>query len=154
MLPKALARADAFAGRIRDGSWPREELLVARRIVQELEAYVTFGDSVAALRQLAHRGVARAAGETIRYLIADRRARSWRQRVVVAEALRGDEGYDADAYLELLARAAETLLAPLGVDRAALLARWKVPPAPELERYRSPESLAQRRLVSAEPDRS
>jgi DNA polymerase elongation subunit (family B) len=147
LLPKALARADAFAERIGEGSWPRAELLVARRIVQGLDAYVIFGDSVAALRQLADRGVARAAGETIRYLIANRRARAWRQRVVVAEALRGDEPYDRAAYLELLARAAETLLAPLGVRREALLERWGVAPSVEFERYRSAESRAQQELA-------
>ncbi len=146
-LPKALARADAFAARLREGDWPREELLIARRIVQELGAYVTFGDSVAALKQLAHHGIQRAAGETIRYLVADRTARSWRDRVVVAEALRGDETYDPIAYLELLARAAETLLAPLGTRREALLVRWGVVDPKELGRYRSPQALAQRRLA-------
>ncbi len=146
-LPKALARTDAFAARLREGDWPREELLIARRIVQELGAYVTFGDSVAALKQLAHHGIQRAAGETIRYLIADRTARSWRDRVVVAEALRGDETYDPIAYLELLARAAETLLAPLGVRRETLLGRWGVVDPKELGRYHSPQALAQRRLA-------
>jgi DNA polymerase-2 len=145
-VPRALARADAFAERIRDGTWPREELLIAHRIVQELGAYVTFSDSVAALRQLAHRGISRAPGETVRYLVADRSARSWRDRVVVAEALRGDEPYDPVAYLTLLARAAETLLAPLGIRREALLVRWGVPVDRASVPYRSPQELDQRRL--------
>jgi DNA polymerase elongation subunit (family B) len=145
-VPRALARADAFAKQIRDGSWPREELLISRRIVQELGAYVTFTDSVAALRQLAHHGIERAPGEAVRYLVADRTARSWRDRVVVAEALRGDEPYDPVAYLELLARSAETLLAPMGVRRETLLAHWGISSDKELGRYRSPESLVQRRL--------
>jgi DNA polymerase elongation subunit (family B) len=145
-VPRALARADAFAEQIRSGAWPREELLISRQIVQELGAYVTFSDSVAALRQLAHHGITRAPGETIRYLVADRTARSWRDRVVVAEALKGDETYDPVAYLELLARSAETLLAPMGVRRETLLARWGLTSEKELGRYRSPESLNQRRL--------
>ncbi|MCI4351986.1 MAG: hypothetical protein L3K14_01165 [Thermoplasmata archaeon] len=145
-VPRALARADTFAEQIREGAWPREELLIARRIVQELGAYVTFSDSVAALRQLASHGIARAPGETVRYLVVDRSARSWRDRVVVAEALRGDEPYDPVTYLELLARMAETLLAPMGVRREALLARWGVSTEKALGRYRSPESLNQRRL--------
>ena len=145
-VPRALARADAFAEQIRTGAWPREELLISRRIVQELGAYVTFSDSVAALRQLAQHGIARAPGEMIRYLIADRTARSWRDRVVVAEALRGGERYDPVAYLELLARATETLLAPMGVRREMLLARWGISAEKELGRYRSPESSVQRRL--------
>ena len=150
-VPRALARADAFAKQIQDGTWPREELLIARRIVQELGAYVTFSDSVAALRQLASHGIARAPGETVRYLVVDRTARSWRDRGVVAEALRGDEPYDPVTYLELLARMAETLLAPLGVRREALLARWGVSSEKERDRYRSPEELDQRRLEDWAP---
>ncbi len=145
-VPRALARADTFAERIRDGGWPREELLISRRIVQELGAYVTFSDSVAALRQLAHHGIARAPGETVRYLVADRTARSWRDRVVVAEALTGRETYDPEAYLELLARSAETLLAPMGVRRTTLLARWGVRAERALGRYRSAETLDQHHL--------
>jgi DNA polymerase elongation subunit (family B) len=142
-LPRALARADRFADRLRAGDWPVEELLIAHRIGQAPGAFVTFTDSVAALRQLAEAGVERSAGETVRYVLCDRRSRSFRHRVRVAELLRGDEPYDVDAYLELLARSAETLLAPLGVDRAGLLDRWAVGPAPERGPYRSPEATAQ-----------
>jgi DNA polymerase elongation subunit (family B) len=146
LVPRALARADRFADRVRAGAWPVEELLIAHRIGQAPEAFVTFTDSVAALRQLAEAGVPRAAGETVRFAVLDRRSRSFRTRVRASELLAGDERYDADAYLELLARDAETLLAPLGVDRAALLARWDAGPAPERDRYRSPESTAQAAL--------
>lgn len=47
---------------------------------------------------------------------------------------------------------AETLLAPLGVTRAFLQQRWRLVPASGRVRYRSPESLAQRRIgVPVEP---
>jgi hypothetical protein len=49
--------------------------------------------------------------------------------------------------LELLARDAETLLAPFGVDRASLLARWSVGEAPDRSPYRSVESTAQSELA-------
>ena len=147
LLPRALARTDLIAERLRAGDWPVEELLVRHRIGQAPEAFVTFTDSVAALRQLAEAGAPRGAGESVRFVLLDRRSRSFRHRVRVAELLRGDERYDADAYLELLARDAETLLAPLGVDRAALLDRWGAGPPPERAPYRSPEGRAQSELA-------
>ncbi len=148
-LPRALARADLFAERLRAGAWPVDELLIAHRIGQPPEAFVTFTDSVAALRQLAEAGVRRGAGETVRYVVLDRSSRSFRERVRIAETLVGDERYDRNAYLELLARSAETLLAPLGVDREELLARWGAPARPARQRYRSPETGGQATLVRA-----
>ncbi len=148
LLPGLLARADLFAERIRNGGWPREELLITHRISQAPESFVTFTDSVAALRQLSAEGVERAPGEYVRYLLVDRSSRSWRQRVRVAEELAGDERYDVGAYLELLARSAETLLAPLGVDRTSLLVRWNVATAPSRDRFLSPQALAQQGLAT------
>jgi len=152
LLPRALARADLFADEVRAGSWPVDELLVAHRIGQAPEAFVTFTDSVAALRQLEEAGAKRGAGEVVRYVLLDRRSRSFRYRVRPAELLEGDETYDAGAYLELLARSAETLLAPLGVDRNELRARWGAAPAPERDPYRSAEGRHQSRLEPAVPD--
>jgi len=149
LLPRALARADLFAERLAAGGWPVEELLVTHRIGQAPGSFVTFTDSVAALRQLADAGAVRDAGEKVRFVVLDRRSRSFRDRVRAAELLRGDEAYDVGAYLEILARAAETILAPFGVERAALLARWRAAERPARSPYRSPEALAQRRLAGA-----
>jgi DNA polymerase-2 len=147
LLPRALARARLFAEQIAAGRYPAEELLIAHRVSQPLGDYAVFNEAVAALRQLAHAGVTRAPGETVRYVVVDRRARSWRDRVRVAELLEPGTPYDPGAYLELLARTAETLLAPLGVRRAELLASWPAPPEGRGRRYRSPEALGQRRLA-------
>jgi DNA polymerase elongation subunit (family B) len=138
-VPRALARADLFAHELRAGRWPIEELVITHRIGKPPGEFVTFTDSVAALRQLAQAGIERHAGEYVRYVILDRRSRSWRERVRAEELLEGNERYDAEAYLELLARNVETLLAPFGVDRELLARRWRTAPAPERERYRSPE---------------
>ncbi|HYA10902.1 MAG TPA: hypothetical protein VEH10_04450, partial [Thermoplasmata archaeon] len=104
---------------------------------------------VAVLRQLAAAGAPRGAGETVRFAILDRASRSWRARVRAAELLQGDERYDVGAYLELLAREAETLLAPFGVRRDELLERWRAPERPERAPYRSAEAPAQRVLGTA-----
>ncbi len=144
-LPRILARLDLFAARLSAGRWPREELLLTHRLSQPAGEYVVFTDTVAALRQLAALGLSREPGEYVRYVVVDRSQRAWRERVRVAEALDEETTYDAGAYLELLARSAETLLAPLGVERAGLLARWKVAPVARGP-YRSPEAQAQRAL--------
>ena len=149
LLPRALARADLFAGQLARGTWPVEELVITHRIGQDPGQFVTFTDSVAALRQLKDAGAVREAGEKVRFVVLDRRSRSFRERVRAAELLRGDERYDAGAYLELLARGAETLFAPFGWDRSELLARWGAPERPTREPYRSAERRAQRALAPA-----
>ncbi len=149
LLPRALARTDLFARRLADGAWPVEELLIAHRVGKAPDAFVTFTDSVAALRQLSAAGATRGAGETVKFVIVDRRRRSYVERVRAAELLTGEERYDVGAYLELLAREVETLLAPLGVDRASLLARWGAPAPAERDRRRSPERTGQLRLPAA-----
>ena len=148
-VPGVLARTDRFAERIRSGDWPVTDLLLAHRLAQAPGEYSVFTDTVAALRQLRDAGIERAPGETVRYVVVDRSARSYRDRVRVAELLDASTGYDAEAYLELLARAAETLLAPLGVDRTAVRARWPAGPALRGPRYRSGERRGQRRLEAA-----
>ncbi len=145
LLPRLLARADLFAAELKTGRWPREELLIAHRLLQAPEKFVTFTDTLAAARQLKAHGVRREPGESVRFMVRDRASRSWRERVQVAELL-DDVAYDVGAYLELLARSAETLLAHLGVRRETLLARWGVAPPPPRERYRTPGAVAQRRL--------
>jgi len=145
-LPRLLARADLFAERLRAGAWPRDELVLTHRLAQPAGEYVVYTDTVAALRQLDALGLARAPGEYVRYVVVDRSARAWRDRVRVVEALDAATPYDAGAYQELLARAAETLVGPLGVTREALLARWGVG-AVDRGRYRSPERRAQRALA-------
>ncbi len=143
LVPAALARADRFAERLAGGAWPIDELLITHRLGQAPEAFVTFTDSVAALRQLADAGERRDAGELVRFAVLDRASRSWRTRVRAAELLEGDERYDVGAYLDLLARDAETLLAPFGVRREELLERWAAPAPQERAPYRSPEGGAQ-----------
>jgi DNA polymerase elongation subunit (family B) len=142
-LPRALRRADGFAAQVRAGAWPVEELVISHRIGQASDAFVTFTDSVAALRQLEQAGAVRQPGEVVRYVVLDRTSRSYRERVRPEELLTGDERYDPDAYLEILARAAETLLGPFGVERDGLLAQWEYGGRVARERYRSPESTAQ-----------
>jgi DNA polymerase elongation subunit (family B) len=149
LLPRALHRADGFAEQVRSGAWPVDELVISHRIGQASAAFVTFTDSVAALRQLEQAGAARAPGQVVRYVVLDRTSRSYRERVRPEEFLEGGERYDPDAYLEILARAAETLLAPFAVERDGLLERWGYAGPADRDPYRSPEHVAQSVLDAA-----
>lgn len=53
-------------------------------------------------------------GEQIGYLILDRKAKVKGDRARPSVLLTGEESYDKEKYVELLLRAAETLLAPVG----------------------------------------
>jgi len=149
-VPGALDRLDRLAARLREGGWPLEELLVTHRLSQAPEAYEVFTESLAALRQLADLGVRREAGQTVRYLVRDQRSRSFRDRVTVAERIEEGDRYDPNAYLALLARGAETLLAPFGVTYRSLADRWGVAETAR-DRPRSPEGIAQRILPGYGP---
>ncbi len=146
LLPRALARADRFAERVADGSWPVEELVIRRRTTTTVDRYCVFTETVSALRQSEALGVPREPGESVGFVVLDRSSRSWDGRVRLANTLEGNEPYDTVAYLELLARAVETLLAPFGVERRALLTRWKVREPLPRSRYASPSRREQRRL--------
>ena len=148
LLPRALRRADRFAEQVASGAWPVEELVISHRLGKAGEEFVTFTDSVAALRQLETAGAPRLPGQMVRFVVLDRTSRSYRDRVRPEELLEGGERYDPGAYLELLAREAETLLAPFGVQREALLERWGAGERPERARYRSPEATAQGYLAA------
>lgn len=148
LLPRALARADRFAERVADGSWPLEELVIRKRTTAAVDDYRVFTETVSALRQSKALGRSREPGESVRFVVLDRASRSWDGRVRLAETLNGKETYDVGAYLELLARGVETLLAPFGVDRAMLRRRWNVGATAPRSRYGSPGTPHQRRLSS------
>lgn len=145
-LPRALARADRFAERVQDGSWPVEELVIRRRTTAPVEHYRVFTDTVSALRQSEALGRPREPGESVGFVVLDQRSRAWEDRVRLSDVLEGSEAYDPVAYLGIMARAIETLLAPFGVTREGLLERWKVSaPLPRF-RYTSPSGPSQRKL--------
>ena len=89
--------AEAARGHARSSS-------ITHRVARRAEEFVAFTDTAAALRQLQDAGVERGPGETVRYLVAGPAVAFLARPGPVAELLTGDERYDADAYLELLAR--------------------------------------------------
>jgi len=150
-IPRALALGARHAKTLREGAVPPRQLLLLRSPGRDLGEYAVFSETVSALRQLKRLGIPRGAGETVRYLLRDRRARDWERRVVVEERLQGDEPYDVEAYGDLLARSFETLFLPFGYTWRKVREAWGWPAARPAggPRPRSPERLEQRRLVEA-----
>ena len=77
--------------------------------------------------KLARAGIALHPGQQIDYIILDRKAKVKGDRARPAVLLTGDESYDTERYEELLLRAAETLLGPVGWP-AGRLQSWLVTP--------------------------
>jgi len=144
--PRALARADLFAAELRGGGVDPARLLIAHRFGRPPGATTPFTDAVAAARQRVDGGRKVAAGTTLRYLVADRRGSSWRDRVRVVGEGSLDGPYDAGAYLAMLARSVGELLTPLGVTEAELAARWGVAPTRRARVFSSAQRLGQRSL--------
>ncbi len=152
-IPAALAQGGREAERLRAGAVTPSELLLTRRTSHDLPEYTVFSETVAALRQLRQMGIERGAGEEVRYVVRDRLARDWERRVTVEEGLRGDEGYDPEAYGDLLARSFETLFLPFGytLERVREAWGWPRPEPPRKVPPRSAERPEQRRLAVGIP---
>ena len=122
-IPEALETMSDYIGSVRAQAVPVDKLMLRRRISKAAEDYEQFNDGLAALIQLGREGAAPNPGEVVRYVITDGGSRDDRARVKVEPLVDGDEEYDAEAYVDLLVRAAETLLLPFGHTREKL--HWK-----------------------------
>jgi len=115
-IPGVLDIMESRAGELLDGTVPLNKLIMTRRVSKRLEDYRQFNDSVAALMQMEERGFEVPPGKVVRFMIRDSSTRDFRSRVRVDRFIRGDEGYDAQSYIDLLIRGTAELLSPLGWD--------------------------------------
>ena len=115
-IPGVLDIMASRAGELLDGTVPLNKLIMTRRVSKRLEDYRQFNDSVAALMQMEERGFEVPPGKVVRFMIRDSSSRDFRNRVKVDRFIRGDEGYDAQSYIDLLIRGTAELLSPLGWD--------------------------------------
>ncbi|UCE91230.1 MAG: hypothetical protein JSV90_07395 [Methanobacteriota archaeon] len=119
-VPEALEVMSDYVDSVRGRSVPLEKLLIRRRVSKSADDYEQFNDGLAVLMQLRREGAEVKPGETVRYVITDGGSRDDRARVRVEPLLIGDEEYDDEAYVDLLVRAAETMLLPFGHKRVDL----------------------------------
>jgi DNA polymerase-2 len=102
------------------GHMPLVQLLVAKTVSREPEAYQVDTATALALRQLGEVGIHLHPGERVRYLIRHARAPNKEERVRAFPRLGPDDGFDVAQYQAMLVDAALELLTPFGYDAARL----------------------------------
>ena len=115
-IPRVLEVLAEYAWRLAEGQVRVDDLTIKRTVSKEAAEYKTNSQVGLASRQMAACGAAVHPGERVRYVISDARAGSAEERVRATPLLMPDTPYDTDSYLELLCRAAETLLWHHGYD--------------------------------------
>ena len=120
LVPEALDVVSKYVDDVMSGTVPLNKLLVTRRVSKSLEDYRQMNDAVAALHQLGSAGIEVNPGEQVRFVITHAKSKDLDLRVR-AEPLLSDDDYDPEAYVDLVLRAAETMLMPMGWDREKLL---------------------------------
>jgi DNA polymerase-2 len=117
-VPEAIEILRRHVEEIREGRVPFEELVITRTLSKDPTQYVREDAGAIAAKELVRAGVKLHPGEQVGYLILDQKAKVKGDRARSALLLTGEESYDKERYVELLLRAAETLLAPLGYPAA------------------------------------
>jgi DNA polymerase-2 len=122
-----------YLDQLRSGQVPFEELAITQSLSRHPSEYTKQTLNAVVGKQLLESGVELSAGQRIRYVIVEHKARVPNDRARALEHLDGSLGYDAERYGELLLRSVEALLAPVGV-RADTLRQWiaKELPAPRI----------------------
>jgi DNA polymerase elongation subunit (family B) len=120
-IPSALEVLSDYVDAARSQTVPIDKLLLRRRISKQIGDYEQFNDGLATLLQLRREGREVNPGEAVRYVITDGDSRDDRTRVRVEQLAEDMMEYDAEAYVDLLVRAAEALLLPFGYTREKLL---------------------------------
>jgi hypothetical protein len=92
-----------------------QELLVKRTMTKDVDAYSVETRTAIAARQLKDAGVKTHAGERVRYLITNARAKE-RSTRVRAEEIEQGKGYDAEEYVKILKSAAAEIIYPQSVS--------------------------------------
>ncbi len=114
-LPDALAFARSRLVSLRAGQVPGRQLVVVHRLSRRPEEYTVRTAAARVAQELEAQGVELYPGERLNFLLVPgpEKARAW-------ELIDGEIPYDRAAYTELMLRAIDSVVAPLGVDRHTL----------------------------------
>lgn len=119
-VEKALDILKRYASTLMEGRVSPVELAITKRLTQRPEEYTHAVDTAIASQSLLARGIHLKPGEEIQMIITSAKDKDPALRVrPLTFALEGYD-YDREKYLELLIRAAETILRPLGCDAKRL----------------------------------
>ncbi len=119
-IPEILVILEEALVRLRAGDVTAPELVVTNSLSQEVQEYVHNTVQAISARTLDRNGVHVHPGEAVQFIITDRQAKVPEDRVRPYALLGTDWSYDAEAYAEMLVRAAETVLELFGFLRDRL----------------------------------
>jgi len=128
-LPEALDVLKTSARQLWEGRVPLHDLAITKQVSQDPDAYRRPCDTAIAAHSLLARGVRLAPGESVQFVITAAGDPDPACRVRPLAWGVSPEGYDRAKYVELLLRAAETVLGPLGYDYAKLNELLELQPA-------------------------
>ncbi len=114
-LPEAMRFAYQRLQSLRAGQVEQRDLVVTHRLSRKPDEYTVRTAAARVAQELSAQGIELHPGEKLRFLLVPgpEKARAW-------ELADEDSNYDVPAYTELLLRAIESLVAPLGVGRGTL----------------------------------
>lgn len=115
MIPDIIEIVGEYYRYLREGRASVEEVAIGKTLTQPPERYCHATRTSIAAKELQRRGVSLQPGETIHYVICDSQATLPEDRVRAVAGCDGTIAYDAEAYVQLVHKAALAVLAPLGV---------------------------------------
>ena len=133
LVLRVIEIACAYADALRSGQVPYQDLVITKRLSREPMAYSKDTLLAIAAKELLGSGVELSPGESIQYVITEEHADAKCDRARPFAHYCGREPYDVDKYTELLLRAVETVLIPLGIERAQI-EKWVKEGTGEIER--------------------
>jgi len=117
-LPSAYKVVERYIHLLRSGAVPLEELAIRKHLSQNPDEYRHRVLQAVAARQLAKEGVKPNAGESVSYIITNNRSKFPSRRILAMELCESCRSYDAEAYVDLLLSAVETMLMPFGLGQS------------------------------------
>jgi hypothetical protein len=114
LRPELEELAEGFRQRLREGGINPHDLVITRVLSQKVEEYKVDTPTSCAARQLEQGGIHIQPGEKVRYVHRGGKRGPKECRVQAAPFIETMDGYDTQLYLELLERAVEEVMSPLG----------------------------------------
>jgi DNA polymerase elongation subunit (family B) len=105
---------------LRSGNIPVEDLVIQKRLSKNPKEYKHMVLQAIAANQLAKENAEVNAGQFISFVITSNRSKLQNNRVLAFDLCRNYHTYDAEAYINLLLSAVETILTPFGFDKTRL----------------------------------
>jgi DNA polymerase-2 len=146
-LPAMLDCLQGYARRLQSGEVTVEDLLMVRQISQKPEEYQKNSLIALAAKQTAAAGISIHPGEAVSFIICDVRHPDPSQRVCIGPLVQPETPYDIDKYLELLCKAAETVLFPLGFQAEKI--REMLGPVAHTKHWPKPKRQRKQRAVES-----